>query len=185
MKSNVNFEDDLGPDTLTLSELSPGRRGVVVDVEQTGPIARRLFDLGMHPNSIAAELLAVFAQRLARRICGACRAPHEPDRSLLREVFPRGAPADFAAYRGEGCDQCRGYGTGGRVCVGEYLPSTRELRLAISHHAPLDELRERAIAAGLRSMRSEALDLVQQGTIALEELPRLFTVELLRGWEHP
>ena len=34
---------------------------------------QRLIDLGMHPNSIASELRAVFAQRLAKRICSRCR----------------------------------------------------------------------------------------------------------------
>jgi len=142
---------------------------------------QRLFDLGQHPNSIAAELLAVFAQRLAKRICVACRAPDEPDAALLREIFPHGAPPEFRSYRGRGCERCRGRGSYGRIAVGELLPSSRELRLAISHHAALDELRAIAQASGLIGLRASALAWVEAGTIALEALPGLFSQELLAG----
>jgi type IV pilus assembly protein PilB len=142
---------------------------------------QRLFDLGQHPNSIAAELLAVFAQRLAKRICVACREPSETDQTLLREIFPRGAPADLRSDRGRGCERCRERGSYGRIALGEFLPSSRALRLAISHHVALDELRATAQAAGLAPLRASALAAVQAGTIALEELPELFSQELLAG----
>jgi type IV pilus assembly protein PilB len=142
---------------------------------------QRLFDLGMHPNTIAAELLAVFAQRLAKRICGACRSEVEPEPKILTEVFPEGAPADFRTFRGEGCSRCAGRGTRGRIAVSEYLPTSRELRSAIAHHLALDGLRGVAEASGLRAMREQALELVREGVIAFEELPRLFSQEMLAG----
>jgi type IV pilus assembly protein PilB len=117
---------------------------------------QRLFDLGQHPNSIAAELLAVFSQRLAKRICVACREPSQPHPALLREIFPRGAPADFRAFRGRGCERCRGRGSYGRIAIGELLPTSRDLRLAISHHVALDELRAAATTAGLVPLRASA-----------------------------
>jgi hypothetical protein len=64
---------------------------------------QRLFDLGVHPNSVASELVAVFAQRLARRICEHCRVAVEADPALLAEVFHRGAPENFCCFRGQGC----------------------------------------------------------------------------------
>ena len=142
---------------------------------------QRLFDLGQHPNSIAAELLAVFAQRLAKRICVACREPNEPAAALVREVFSQGVPAGFRCYRGRGCERCRERGSYGRIALGELMPTSRELRLAISHHVALDELRAIARATGLIALRASALEAVAAGTIALEELPRLFSQELLAG----
>jgi len=176
---------------------------------------QRLFDLGQHPNSIAAELLAVFSQRLAKRICVACREPADPDPAILHEIYPLGVPAGFRCYRGRGCERCRepadpdpailheiyplgvpaGFrcyrgrgcercrerGSYGRIALGEYMPSSRELRLAIAHHAALDELRETARATGLSPLRENALAAVQAGTIALEELPLLLSQELLAG----
>ncbi len=132
-------------------------------------------------SSIAAELLAVFSQRLAKRICVACREPSEADPELLHEVFPLGVPAEFRCYRGRGCERCRERGSHGRMALGEFMPSSRDLRLAISRHAPLDELRSIERRAGLLSVRESALVAVQAGTIAFEELPSLFSQELLAG----
>lgn len=140
---------------------------------------QRLYDLGMHPNSIAAELLAVFAQRLAKRVCRTCRVPATPEPELLKEVFGASAPADFTCQSAPGCDACRGRGHLGRIAVGEFLPTSRDLRIAIAHHLALDELRATASGAGLCSMRDHALELVREGTIDFRELRSLFSQEML------
>jgi type IV pilus assembly protein PilB len=140
---------------------------------------QRLYDLGMHPNSIAAELLAVFSQRLAPRICAHCREPDDPDPGLLAAVFPEGAPPDLRLEQGAGCARCHQRGVVGRIALGEYLPTSRQLRVAISHHLPLDEIRSVALQAGLRRMRSHALQLVQQGTIGFNRLAAILPLEQL------
>lgn len=142
---------------------------------------QRMLDLGVHQNSIAGELLAVFAQRLARRNCPSCRQVAVPDPEILAEVFPAGAPVDFVCYAGVGCEHCSGHGTYGRIAVVEYLPASPILRKAISRRLPLDELRELARGAGLVPMRSHALTLVRDGTISLGELPEMFSPEQLAG----
>ena len=83
---------------------------------------QRLLDLGMHPNSVASELLAVFAQRLAKRICPGCREPATPSAAILAELFPGGAPPGLRCFRGRGCARCNRRGSHGRVAVVEYLP---------------------------------------------------------------
>jgi type IV pilus assembly protein PilB len=140
---------------------------------------QRLFDLGMHPNSIAAELHAVFAQRLAKRICAHCREPASPDPSLADEILSAAERAVFRCFRGRGCERCGGRGSQGRVALGEFLPSSRALRLGIAHHAPLDELRSIAAHSGLEPLREHALALVREGVVAFEELPRIATREWL------
>ncbi|MDJ0788400.1 MAG: GspE/PulE family protein [Myxococcota bacterium] len=141
--------------------------------------AQRLFDLGLHPNSIAAELREVFAQRLVRRICPACREPDEDAAPRLAELFPKGVPDGVTSYRGRGCDRCRGRGSFGRIAVAESLSSTRELRLAIAHHRPLDELREIAESSGLHPLRRHALQLLGDGIVSAEDLMRVFPPEML------
>lgn len=140
---------------------------------------QRLYDLGMNANSVAGELIAIFAQRLARRICTACRSEVAPDPELLHEVFGDAPPAGLRTFRGTGCERCRGLGYRGRIAVGELLPTSRELRLAIAHHAALDELRDVARATGLHPLRRSALEQVERGEIAFEELRRLLTAEML------
>ena len=138
---------------------------------------QRLSDLGMHPNSIASELTAVMSQRLARRICATCKAPAKPDPALLAELFPHGAPADFACFAGRGCARCSGSGTRGRIAVVEFLQVGPTIRKAISRRAVLDEVREIAGCQGLSSLRESALQLVGQGLIPLAELYDVLSAE--------
>lgn len=138
---------------------------------------QRLYDLGVHPNSIAGELLAVIAQRLAKRICRHCRKPAVPDPETLAELFPDGPPADFRCFEGKGCDKCNGRGTHGRVAIIEYMEVGADIRNAISSQPPVGELRWRALDAGLVTMRDSALDHVIEGVIPLSELPRVLPRE--------
>ena len=141
---------------------------------------QRLLDLDISANSIDSELLGVFAQRLAKRLCSECREEATPPRELMDEIFPGGVPKDFRAWRAKGCAHCDEIGTVGRVAIFEYLPMTAALRSAISRNAAIDELESVALDGGLRPMRDQALDLVRQGTIALDELPLIFSPEQLR-----
>jgi type IV pilus assembly protein PilB len=181
------------PDVILVGEIRDGETALeALRASQTGHLVfstlhcndsvdavQRLFDLGMHPNSIASELEAVFSQRLAKRICESCRTEVEPDPRLVDEIFPHGIPADFRCFRGKGCEHCGGYGTLGRVAVVEYLQVDSYIRSVISRHTPLQELRAAALKNGLVPLRDQALRHVTEGTIALEELPSFLTVERL------
>ena len=138
---------------------------------------QRLFDLQMHANSIASELMGVIAQRLARRICRGCRQPVSPDPAIAAEVFPGGIPEGFQAYRGQGCGQCEQRGTHGRVAVVEFLRVNASIRRAISRRLQVDELRQRCLDSGLVPMREAALNLVQNGVIPFEEIRRILPEE--------
>jgi type IV pilus assembly protein PilB len=138
---------------------------------------QRLLDLGMHANSIASELTAVLAQRLARRVCAACRTESKPNPAILAELFPAGLPAGFQCFDGRGCARCSGTGTRGRIAVIEFLPVGPAIRKAISRRVMLDELRELAQGHGLVSLRDSALELVQKGAIPLSELWDVLSAE--------
>jgi type IV pilus assembly protein PilB len=138
---------------------------------------QRLYDLGIHPNSIAGELLAVIAQRLAKRICTACREEVEPDPAIVAELFPDDVPAGFRCFEGSGCSECRGRGTRGRIAIVEYLHVTDAIRRFISTQPSVSELRWQALDSGLITMRDSALDHVIEGIIPLTELPRLLPQE--------
>jgi len=179
------------PDVILVGEIRDGETALeAIRASQTGHLVlstlhcndavdaiQRLIDLGMHPNSVASELLAVIAQRLAKRICDACRVQAEPDPEILSELFPRGAPADFRCYTGRGCNRCRKRGTIGRIATIEFLRSSPEVRRAISRNMSVDELRDIALDAGLVTMRQTALELVQSGAIPLSELPWILPAE--------
>jgi len=139
---------------------------------------QRLFDLDVHANSISSELLAVVAQRLAKRVCEGCRRRVDPDPEILAELFPDGdVPEDFECWEGEGCDRCGGHGTHGRIAVIEFLRTLMPVRAAISRRPPVDELRLVARQNGLVTMRESALQHVRAGRIPLSELPRILPAE--------
>jgi type IV pilus assembly protein PilB len=186
------------PDVILVGEIRDGETALeAMRASQTGHLVlstlhcydsvdavQRLIDLGMHPNSIGSELLAVIAQRLAKRICTACRTEVAPDAEMVAEVFPAGLPTGFRTWKGAGCERCDGHGTHGRIAVGEYLTVSPRFRVGIAHHLTVDELRELARADGLRPLREEALALVQRGIIGFTELRDLLTTEHLPGSPH-
>lgn len=138
---------------------------------------QRLRDLNIHPNSIASELLAVIAQRLAKRICPDCRSPAKPDQAILAELFPDGVPGNFRCFAGAGCSHCHGRGTVGRIAVVEFLLMNADIRNAISRENTASELRWQALDAGMITMRDSALNLVIDGIIPLHELPKVLLQE--------
>lgn len=181
------------PDVILLGEIrDPETALEAIRASQTGHLVlatlhcndavaavQRLLDLGMQPNSLSSELLAVFAQRLAKRICEDCREEVEPDLEVAAEIFPDAIPEDFRAFRGSGCSRCGGTGSYERTAVVEFLPIDESLRNVIARGATLEDLRETARASGLVSLRERSLELVSQGVIAFESLPRFIPIDRL------
>ncbi len=179
------------PDVILVGEIRDGETALeAIRASQTGHLVlstlhsndsvdavQRLFDLQMHANSIASELVGVIAQRLARRICTACREKVTPDPEVAAEVFPDGVPDGFEAYRGRGCSQCEQRGTYGRVAVVEFLKVNALIRRAISSRLQVDDLRDRCLQSGLVPMRESALKLVRKGVIPFEEMRRILPEE--------
>ncbi len=179
------------PDVILVGEIRDGETALeAIRASQTGHLVmstlhsndavdavQRLFDLGMHANSISSELVAVIAQRLARRICTSCREEVPLDPEVAAEVFPDGPPKGFTAFRGRGCSQCEHRGTRGRVAVLEFLRVNASIRRAIAASLQVDELRDRCLESGLIPMRETGLELVQQGVIPFEELRRILPEE--------
>ena len=138
---------------------------------------QRLRDLDIHPNSIASELLAVMAQRLAKRICPDCKQPAEPDAAIVAELFPEEVPANFRCFAGKGCNRCNGRGTLGQIAVFEFMLVNTDIRNAISQQKTATELRWQALDGGMITMRDSALNLVVEGIIPLSELPKVLLQE--------
>ncbi len=175
------------PDVILVGEIrDPETAREAIRASQTGHLVlstlhsndavdalQRMYDLDVLPNSMASELLAVIAQRLAKRICTKCREPVEPDPVIIRELFPDRIPTGFRCFAGRGCVACGGRGTHGRIAVVEYLNVNDDLRELISRQPAVAEMRWRALDSGLITMRDSALDHVVAGVIPMSELPRL------------
>ena len=75
----------------------------------------RLLDLGLKPGMIAGAIVAVFAQRLTRVLCGVCKEEHvaEQHECEILGVESDNPPTIYKAKQG-GCDACGGQGYKGR-----------------------------------------------------------------------
>jgi type II secretory ATPase GspE/PulE/Tfp pilus assembly ATPase PilB-like protein len=132
----------------------------------------RLLDLGIPDYLVAATVEGVLAQRLVRRICDDCRIEYEPRPESLLALADHVA-SQVTLARGAGCSVCRGTGFRGRVGIFELLLFTDELREAIARNASRSELRDRAVAAGMLSLRTDGWDKVQRGLTTIEEVLRV------------
>jgi type IV pilus assembly protein PilB len=134
----------------------------------------RLVEMDLDPYLIASSLVAVAAQRLARKICGNCRYEYEPTPEEL-EAVGLSAAAGTAFARGKGCDRCNGTGLRGREAIFEVLEVTPEVARLIARGAPEEELAEAARAGGMTPFREMAQRRAVEGRISLSEVANVTT----------
>ncbi len=138
--------------------------------DATGAITR-LIDMGVEPFLIASTLEAVLAQRLVRRICPQCRTAYQPDDALLLQAgIELKSVGDRPFYRGKGCVHCHETGYHGRHGIFEFLPMSETIRELTLTRAPTLQLRQVAIAQGMRTLRDDGLRAVLDGETSLEEI---------------
>jgi general secretion pathway protein E len=132
----------------------------------------RLLDLEIAPYLVASTVDAVLAQRLVRVICKHCKTSMRVEPSLLRGLDK--SAADLTeAWRGTGCDECRGTGYRGRTGVYELLVMDDELRAELLNRRGSGELRQIAINKGMRTLQGDGIRLVRAGVTTLEEVLRV------------
>jgi len=133
----------------------------------------RLLDLGIEPFLLASTLEAVLAQRLLRRICPDCKSESVPSAGALRQLgFDPAAFHGKTCYAGQGCSSCHHTGYRGRLGIFEYLPINDALRDLIVSGASLMQLREKASALGMTSLREAGVRAMLAGETSLEEVAR-------------
>jgi type IV pilus assembly protein PilB len=130
----------------------------------------RLLDLGVESFLLRSTLMAVLAQRLARRNCRHCLVVEDAD-PHVREVM--GVKLDEVFHRGAGCTQCDGTGVRGRAAVYELLPMSAGTRRLVVPNADAEALHDAAVAEGMVPITEHALALARAGVISLGEAFRI------------
>jgi type IV pilus assembly protein PilB len=131
----------------------------------------RLIDIGVPPFLIASSVIAIMAQRLVRVNCVKCREPFVPDPAQLRACGISQEQAAKATFmKGRGCSHCRQSGYRGRLGVFEMMRMTSQLRELTFAQAPAQELRRKARAGGMKTLREDAVLKVLKGTTTTEEV---------------
>ncbi|HXH59836.1 MAG TPA: GspE/PulE family protein [Fimbriimonadaceae bacterium] len=140
----------------------------------------RLMDMEVEPFLIASSLIGVLAQRLVRQICPHCKESYAASReTLLRYGFPvpeevgSETKGELTLFRGAGCEQCKGTGYRGRTGVHELLVLSDEIRDQVLHRAPSHEIRNLAIANGMKTLQVDAVQKILMGVTSVDEVLRV------------
>lgn len=131
----------------------------------------RLLDLGLKPGMIAGAIIAVFAQRLVRKVCKDCRVPYEPEEAEchLLKVDPASPPTIYKAKQG-GCQSCSGSGYKGRIAVAEILLMDDELDEIVARNESKAELKKRAVEKGFKNMKDDGILKILDGVTTFQSL---------------
>ena len=133
----------------------------------------RLMNMNIEPFLIADSLALVVAQRLVRRVCKKCAAPTKlPVKSLVEMGFTSEEAEKAAVMQGRGCDICHNSGYKGRTALFEVMELNPTIREMILLRAQSKEIKQKAVEAGMITMRRSGLIKIMAGITTPEEVLR-------------
>jgi type IV pilus assembly protein PilB len=132
----------------------------------------RFLDMGIESFLIASSVVAIVGQRLVRRICPSCQTAYTPTDDELAFYEESGGPPKTEFTHGTGCNFCGGTGYQDRIGVYELLQMTPEIKRLIVGWATQDELHRMAQKQGMRTLRQEAINLVNLDVTTISEVVR-------------
>ena len=131
----------------------------------------RLRNMGVQPFNIAASVILITAQRLARRLCVKCKVPVELPEQTLKEAGFKEEDVDgsWKPYRPVGCAACNN-GYKGRVGIYQVMPISDEIQAIILRDGSAKDIAAQSEREGVRSLRGSGLNKVKLGLTSLEEV---------------
>ena len=133
----------------------------------------RLIDIGVKPFLVASSTRALMAQRLVRKVCRKCTAPHQPSEAELRSLNLDVNSLQNANFvLGKGCADCSQTGFRGRMGIFEIFVIDDEARKLIYEKVSSSVLRSRAREMGMRTLREDGVRKVMGGLTTAEEVIR-------------
>ncbi|MBI4712209.1 MAG: Flp pilus assembly complex ATPase component TadA [Planctomycetes bacterium] len=178
------------PNKVVIGEIRDGETaGIAVKAAMTGHLVlstlhtndapssiSRLIDMGVDPFLVSSSVILLSAQRLARKLCQACKRPYDklpPEEKLIEIGF---RPEDFknmVIYRPTGCPMCN-EGYKGRFAFLEALEIDDEIRKMIIKGTSVLDIREHGIKQmGMIPLRRCGILNVIRGKTTIEEVLRI------------
>ena len=134
----------------------------------------RLLNMGVPAFNVASSVSLIIAQRLARCLCDACKAPLKiADSELLELSFsPKQLLEKKHLFKPVGCDKCiNGYK--GRIGIYEIMEMSPQLENCILNAGNTMQIINIAKNEGMLSLRESAIQLALSGVISLNEITRV------------
>jgi general secretion pathway protein E/type IV pilus assembly protein PilB len=133
----------------------------------------RLIDIGVKPFLVASSARCLMAQRLVRKVCKKCAAPHTlTEQEIAGLGFTPEQAAAATARKGKGCPECNKTGCKGRFGLFEIFNINDEARKLIYDKVPSNVLRNRAREMGMRTLREDGMRKVLAGVTTVDEVVR-------------
>jgi type IV pilus assembly protein PilB len=190
-KAGLNFSTALkaflrqDPDVIMVGEIRDLETAdIAIKAAQTGHLVMstlhtndapttltRMLNMGVAPFNIAASVLLITAQRLARRLCENCKQPADyPRESMLRAGYKaEDLDGSWKPYRAVGCSACNN-GYKGRVGIYQVMPITDSIQRIILSEGTAMDIAAQALKDGVRDLRQSGLVKVRAGVTTLEEV---------------
>lgn len=182
------------PDVIMVGEMRDGETaGIGVHAALTGHLVLttlhtntaagaipRLLDMGVDDFLLASSLRCVVGQRLLRKLCPACKVPHETAPTLpprLADVLKSRANGHMRLWRAVGCDRCYGTGYSDRTVISEVLLVDSEIASMIHSNASVAEIEQVARRNGMTTMLEDGFSKCLAGETTTDEVLRV-SIEL-------
>jgi type II secretory ATPase GspE/PulE/Tfp pilus assembly ATPase PilB-like protein len=154
----------------------------------------RMIDLGTPPFMLSSALVGILSQRLVRKLCKKCRKRVRPSAETLRKLkidadavrylYRAFDPEEDAPKRDEddedgeepavkACPTCGGTGYVKRTGIFELLVVTERIAELIKANPNIQEIRQVAVNAGLKTLFEDGARLVIDGDTSIQELLRV------------
>lgn len=142
----------------------------------------RLLDMGIEPFLVSSSLECLIAQRLVRLICPKCRQALTAGqrKEILENIKdPAFENREIELYEGKGCEYCRFTGYFGRTGIYEVLPINESTRQMILNRSSSQQIKQKAISQGMRTLRQDGIQKVLAGLTTYTEVVRVTQQEEL------
>ncbi len=133
----------------------------------------RMMDLGISPALVAANVTAIAAQRLGRRLCTVCKRSQAASPASC-EAMGLDPQAGVTLNMPKGCSYCRDTGFKGRVAFSEVLVINGELADLIGQGATRSEIEGFAEEQGFVRIAQDGIARTVAGETSFDEFMRQF-----------
>jgi type II secretory ATPase GspE/PulE/Tfp pilus assembly ATPase PilB-like protein len=135
----------------------------------------RLIDMGIPPFLVSSTVNIAIAQRLVRVVCKTCRVTRPLSADEVRNLsgVARKISSKTVYTVGKGCNDCDGIGYRSRIGIHEVLEINDEIRSLINQRADASQIKQAAIAAGMKTMIEDGIGKAVAGTTTIEEIFRI------------
>ncbi len=137
----------------------------------------RLLDMGIDSFLASSSVILIIAQRLVRVICPKCKEKITPSLELCKQ-FGEDTPSGISIFHGKGCESCRSTGYQGRTGIFELMVINDQIRELILKKVPSHQIKQQAVAQGMKTLRDAGWDKIKQGITTVEEVLRVTQEEM-------